>query len=84
VSPKAGVPGCNRPLVAPVVVDGGVLLLEAGGVGARDATTGKRLWLDTSFSLITARLVAADGMLIVNDTNCYSNSDYDGTSPRST
>jgi outer membrane protein assembly factor BamB len=79
VSPQAGDPGCNPPLVAPLVVDGRVFLLEGGGVAAYDAKNGKRLWLNTDFSVITARLVVADDVVIVNDTNCYSNSSYDGT-----
>lgn len=73
-----GDPGCGPAPVAPAVVDGRVFLHD-GGVAAYDLKTGKRLWINQSFSLLRARLVVVGGLVIATDTNCYSNSNYDGT-----
>lgn len=73
-----GDPGCGPAPVPPVVVDGRVFLHD-GGVSAYDAKTGKRLWINRNFSLLRARLIVTDGVVLVTDTNCYSNSNYDGT-----
>jgi outer membrane protein assembly factor BamB len=58
-------------------VDGRVFFLDGDGVAALDAKTGKRLWDNMSFSVITADLVVVGDLLLVTDTNCYSNSNYD-------
>jgi outer membrane protein assembly factor BamB len=76
---QAGTPGCNASPQGPLVVDGRVFVLDSDGVAALDAKTGKRLWNDTSFSFISANLIVVDGLLLVTDTSCYSNSNYDGT-----
>jgi outer membrane protein assembly factor BamB len=76
--PGAGEPGCEPSPDAPLVVDGRVYMVDGGGVAAYNARTGVRLWLNTSFSVITAHLVVAGGLVLVSDTSCYSNSDYDG------
>jgi outer membrane protein assembly factor BamB len=64
--------------VAPLVVNGRVYMLDSGGVAAYNARTGVRLWLNTSFSVITANLVIVGGLVLVSDTSCYSTSNYDG------
>jgi outer membrane protein assembly factor BamB len=76
-SRQEGSPGCNAAPQAPLVVDGRAFVLDGDGVAALDAKTGKRLW-DLSFSAITADLVIVGDLLMVTDTSCYSNSDYDG------
>jgi outer membrane protein assembly factor BamB len=59
-------------------VDGRVFVLDGDGVAALDAKTGRRLWDNMSFSFISADLIVVGGLLLVTDTNCYSNSNYDG------
>jgi outer membrane protein assembly factor BamB len=73
-----GEPGCEPATRAPLMVDNRVFILDSGGVGAYDARTGKRLWLAADFSFISAGLAVAGGVVLVSDTNCYSNSNYDG------
>ena len=77
-SRQDGSPGCAPGPQAPLVVDGRVFVLDGDGVAALDAKTGKRLWEDLSFSVITADLVVVGDLLLVTDTSCYSNSNYDG------
>lgn len=79
VTRAAGEPGCEPSPRPPLVVDGRVFVLDGGGVAAYSVATGKRLWLNTRFSFISAGLVVANGLVLVSDTNCYSNSNYDGT-----
>ncbi len=76
-SRREGSPGCNAAPQAPLVVDGRVFSLDGDGVVALDAKTGKRLWENLSFSFISADLVVVGDLLMVTDTDCYSNSDYD-------
>jgi len=78
VSPAHGDPGCEPSPVAPLAVGNRVFLLDGGGVAAYDAATGKRLWRNTGFSLITANLIVAGGLVLVFDTGCESYSSYDG------
>ncbi len=73
-----GSPGCNAAPQAPLVVDGRVFSLDGDGVVALDAKTGKRLWENLSFSFISADLIVVGDLLMVTDTDCDSNSDYDG------
>jgi outer membrane protein assembly factor BamB len=77
-SRQDGSPGCNASPQAPLVVDGRVFVLDGDGVAALDAKTGRRLWDNLSFSFISADLIVVGGLLLVTDTNCYSNSNYDG------
>lgn len=79
LTPAAGTPGCAASGGAPLVVGNRAFLLEGDGVAAYDTKSGKRQWLSSDFSYISAGLVAAGGLIIVNSTNCYSNSNYDGT-----
>ena len=78
VTPAAGRPGCEPGPVAPRAVDGRVVLLDGGGVAAHSATTGRRLWHNTGFRLITAGPIVTGGLVLVTDTACDSNSSYDG------
>ncbi len=73
-----GSPGCNAAAQAPLAVDGRVFVLNGDGVTALDAKTGKRLWDNLSFSFISADLIVVGDLLMVTDTSCYSNSNYDG------
>jgi outer membrane protein assembly factor BamB len=79
VTPAPGRPGCEPVTVAPRAVGDRVFLLEAGGVAAYSATTGRRLWLNKGFSLITAGPIVAGGLVLVADTRCESNSSFDGS-----
>jgi outer membrane protein assembly factor BamB len=77
-SRQDGSPGCHASPQAPLVGDGRVFVLDGDGVAALDAKTGRRLWDNMSFSFISADLIVVGGLLLVTDTNCYSNSNYDG------
>jgi outer membrane protein assembly factor BamB len=77
VTADAGRPGCDPGPVAPLVAGGRVFLTDTGGVAAYDLRTGRRLWLNTTFSLIRSPLIVVDGLVLVFDTNCYANSNYD-------
>ncbi|GAA2846171.1 hypothetical protein Acy02nite_48010 [Actinoplanes cyaneus] len=79
VEPAPDRPGCESVQVAPRAVDDRVVLLEGGGVAARSATTGKRLWINTGFGRVTAGPVVTGGLVLVAGTSCESNSDYDGS-----
>ena len=72
-----GEPGCSAASGSTRVVDGQVFRIDGAGVAAFDAKSGKRLWTNPGFSYISADLVVVEGLLIVIDTNCYSNSNYD-------
>jgi outer membrane protein assembly factor BamB len=78
-TPGAGEEGCETTPEPPLVADGRVVMFESGGVGARDARTGGRLWLNTGFSYLGRTLAIADGLVIATDTSCQSQSDYEGT-----
>jgi outer membrane protein assembly factor BamB len=54
-------------------------MFENGGVGAREARTGRRLWLATGFSYLGKTLAVVDGLVIATETSCHSQSDYEGT-----
>lgn len=77
LAPEDGDPGCSAYAGSTRVVDGRVFQIDGPGVAAFDAKTGKRLWSNASFSYISADLTVVGDLLIVIDTNCYSNSDYD-------
>ncbi|WP_157751211.1 outer membrane protein assembly factor BamB family protein [Actinoplanes derwentensis] len=79
VTPAPGRPGCQPAPDAPRAVGDRVYLLEAGGVAAYQAATGKRLWRNTGFSQITAGPIVAGGLVLVATTSCESASDYDGS-----
>lgn len=79
VNPAPGRPGCESAPAVPRAVGDRVFLLAGGGVAAHSATTGKRLWINTSFSHITAGPIVAGGLVLVVDTGCYSASDYDAS-----
>lgn len=78
VTAEDGEPGCSASSGSTRVVDGRVFTISGAGVAAFDAKTGKHLWSNTTFSYISADLVVVGGLLMVTDTNCYSNSNYDG------
>jgi outer membrane protein assembly factor BamB len=61
------------------VAGGRVVLREGDGIGARDVRTGKRLWLRPGFGLLGRRMAIAGGLLLVTDSSCFSQSNYDGT-----
>jgi outer membrane protein assembly factor BamB len=79
VSPAPGKPGCEPGPATPRVVGDRVFLLEGGGVAAYSAGTGKRLWRNTGFGRITTGPIVAGGLVVVAETGCDSNSDYDGS-----
>jgi outer membrane protein assembly factor BamB len=74
-----GEPDCRPEPAAPLVVGSRVYLLDGGGLAAYDAATGKRAWLKTGLGLATADPIVAGGLVLVFDTACHSNSDYDGS-----
>ncbi|GAA1594408.1 hypothetical protein GCM10009828_019470 [Actinoplanes couchii] len=78
VTPAPGRPGCEPAPGAPRAVGDRIYLLEAGGVAAYHAITGKRLWRNTGFSRISAGPIVAGGLVLVAGTACESASDYDG------
>jgi outer membrane protein assembly factor BamB len=78
-TPGPGQEGCETTPEPPLVAQDRVIMFEHGGVGARDARTGRRLWLNTEFSYLGKRLAIVDGMVIATDTKCHSNSDYETT-----
>lgn len=78
-NPAPGDPGCRPAPAGPLVVGNRVFLLDGGGVGAYDATTGRRLWLRGGLGLVTAGPIVTGGLVLVFSTSCYSNSDYAGT-----
>ncbi|MCA2216324.1 PQQ-binding-like beta-propeller repeat protein [Jidongwangia harbinensis] len=78
VTAEDGEPGCSASPGSTRVVDGRMFMISGAGVAAFDVKTGARLWSNTSFSYISAELVVVGGLLLVTDTNCYSNSNYDG------
>jgi outer membrane protein assembly factor BamB len=77
LTPEDGEPGCSANPGSTRVVDGRVFMISGSGVAAFDAKTGKRLWSNPNFSYISADLVVVGDLLMVTDTNCYSNSNYD-------
>ncbi|MET0495104.1 MAG: PQQ-binding-like beta-propeller repeat protein [Actinoplanes sp.] len=78
-NPAPGEEGCETTPEPPLVADGRVIIFESGGIGARRAKDGKRLWLNTDFSYLGKTMAVADDLVIVTDTSCHSQSDYTGT-----
>lgn len=78
LTPGPGDPGCGPGGTTPLVVGGRAFMYDDGGVAAFDVRTGRRLWLNTGFSLLRAHLIAVGDLIVATDTNCYSNSSYDG------
>ena len=77
--PAPGAEGCTHAVDPPLVAGGRVVLRERDGIGARDARTGKRLWLRPGFGLLGRQMAIGGGLLFVTDSNCHSQSSYDGT-----
>jgi outer membrane protein assembly factor BamB len=78
-TPGSGWEGCETTPEPPLVADGRVIMFENGGVGARDARTGRRLWLNTAFSDLGKQLAIVDGLVIATDHSCQSQSNNVGT-----
>lgn len=78
-TPGSGWEGCETRPEPPLVADGRVIMFEDGGVAARDARTGQRLWLNTAFSDLGDRLAIVDGLVIATDHSCQSQSNNVGT-----
>ncbi|MEU4217662.1 PQQ-binding-like beta-propeller repeat protein [Actinoplanes sp. NPDC026623] len=78
-TPRPGVEGCETTPEPPLVAGERVIMFENGGVGAREARTGRRLWLATGFSYLGKTLAVVDGLVIATETSCHSQSDYEGT-----
>jgi outer membrane protein assembly factor BamB len=79
VTPATGVEGCTTTPGPPLVAAGRVFFFDSGGVGAYDAETGRNLWRSTGFSLLGPTLAVADGLVLITDTSCYSQSNYETT-----
>jgi outer membrane protein assembly factor BamB len=79
VTPRPGVEGCETTPEPPMVAGSRVIMFEDGGVGAREAGTGRRLWLASGFSFLGKTLAVVDGLVIATETSCHSQSDYEGT-----
>lgn len=77
VKPGPGEPGCLPAPVGPMVQDGRMFVLDSGTVGAYDVKTGKRQWLGSAPYVDAAGLAIVDGLVLLTEVNCFSNSDYD-------
>jgi outer membrane protein assembly factor BamB len=78
-TPRPGTEGC-REQTAPVVADGRMFLVDAGGVGAFDFATGRRLWNTTTFlrDLVHRTMTVSGGLVISTGYSCYGVSDPSG------
>jgi len=76
--PAPGVEGCTHATDPPLVAGGRAVVREGDGIGARDVQTGKLVWQQLGFSLLGRRVAIGGGQVFLTDSNCYSQSSYDG------
>ncbi|MGW4942836.1 outer membrane protein assembly factor BamB family protein [Actinoplanes sp. NPDC004185] len=78
-APQPGTDGCQEQ-TAPVVADGRVFMIDAGGVGAFDFKTGRRLWSNATFmeDMVHRTMTVVGDIVISTGYYCYGVSDPSG------
>lgn len=75
VKPVVGVPGCQPPPVAPIVLGDRMFLLDGGGISGYDVKSGKRLWTYRAGYFEGSGISVVNGLILGTELNCFSQSD---------